>query len=330
MPKSLPVAICVLLSSVVSLTSAQETGQATRPMDLLKGTHRILFLGDSITHQGQYVAMFDAWLQTLRLDKTPIVINAGLSSETVSGLSEEGHAGGRFPRPDLAERLDRVLNITRPDLVFACYGINCGIYQPLDEDRFRAYRNGMEHLRDKVEAAGAALVQITPPCYDDVRRPKDFSYNAVLDRYAGYLLEGREQGRLVVDLHRAMTTELARRRESNPDFTFQRDAVHPDSTGHWFMAGRIIRWFGGDRAADAESPQAMLEASGIPADVYDLVVKRMAVRRNAYLSAAGHTRPGVPEGLPIEEAEKQAQELTEMINEQLRVRGAPTASSSAP
>jgi hypothetical protein len=127
-----------------------------------------------------------------------------------------------------------------------------------------------------------------------------------------------------------MTTELAKRRASDPDFTFQRDAVHPDSAGHWFMAGRIIRWFGDDRAADAESPQAMLEASGIPADVYDLVVKRMAVRRNAYLGAAGHTRPGVPEGLPIEEAEKQAQELTEMINEQLRAWDAPTASSSAP
>src|SRR2546425_2764856 len=36
-------------------------------------------------------------------------LNLGLPSETVSGLSEEGHAGGQFPRPDLLERLARVL-----------------------------------------------------------------------------------------------------------------------------------------------------------------------------------------------------------------------------
>jgi lysophospholipase L1-like esterase len=311
------VSLYIVTMCFLSSTSAQEAAKPTNPIDLLREARRIVFLGDSITHHGHYVAMFDAWLQTQRFEKRPTVINVGLSSETVSGLSEEGHAGGRFPRPDLAERLDRVLRTTRPDLVCACYGINCGIYQPPDEGRFRAYREGIEHLREKVKAAGATLVQITPPCYDDRRKPKDFSYNAVLERYSDYLMEGRRQGHLVVDLHHAMTVEVARRRELDPDFTFQRDAVHPDSAGHWFIAGRLIRWFGDDRAASAESPEAMLEARGIPAEVYDLVMKRMAVRRNAYLSAAGHTRPGVREGLPIEEAEEEAQRLTKMIQDLL-------------
>jgi lysophospholipase L1-like esterase len=315
MLKSSTVALCILSAILFSRVSAQQAVAPTKTIELLNHAERIIFLGDSITQQGHYVAMFEAWLQTRILDPRPVVINVGLSSETVSGLSEEGHAGGRFPRPDLAERLDRVLKVTQPDLVFACYGINCGIYQPFDEERFRAYRNGMEHLRAKVEDAGATLVQITPPCYDDMRGAKDFSYNAVLGRYADYLLEGRKQGRQVVDLHGAMTAELAKRRQSHPEFTFQRDAVHPDVAGHWFMAGCIIRWFGDDQAADAASPAAMLEARGIPSDVYDLVAKRMAVRRNAYLSAAGHTRPGVRAGLPIEEAEQQARELTEMIQD---------------
>ena len=58
---------------------------------ILRDASRIVFLGDSITYHGQYVSHFDAWLHTLGLDKTPVVINMGLSSETVSGLSEEGH-----------------------------------------------------------------------------------------------------------------------------------------------------------------------------------------------------------------------------------------------
>ena len=35
------------------------------------------------------------------------ILDLGLSSETVSGLSEPGHAGGAFPRPCLKERLER-------------------------------------------------------------------------------------------------------------------------------------------------------------------------------------------------------------------------------
>jgi hypothetical protein len=74
------------------------------------------------------------------------VIDMGLPSETVSGLSEDGHAGGKFPRPDLFERLDRVLRVVRPDVVLACYGMNCGIYQPLDDARFAKFKAGIERL----------------------------------------------------------------------------------------------------------------------------------------------------------------------------------------
>ena len=46
---------------------------------------------------------------TQHSDRKFKVINCGLPSETVSGLSEPDHAGGKFPRPDLHERLGRVL-----------------------------------------------------------------------------------------------------------------------------------------------------------------------------------------------------------------------------
>jgi hypothetical protein len=35
--------------------------------------------------------------------------------------------------------------------------------EPLDEERFRHYRQGIEQLKRKVEAAGATLVLVTPP-----------------------------------------------------------------------------------------------------------------------------------------------------------------------
>lgn len=281
----------------------------------LDKSQRIVFLGDSITAAGEYVAYFDAWLAVQRKKNLPTIINCGLPSETVSGLSEDGHAGGQFPRPDLAERLDRVLKLTRPDLVFACYGINCAIYEPIAEERLAKYQQGIKQLKQKVEKAGGKLVLITPPFYDDQRAPKNFSYNEVLDRYSDWLVAQREHGWLVVDLHGPMTKEVARQRAKDKDFTFQPDGVHPNSAGHWFVARSLIEACGDDRAATWATPAAMAKELGVSADLAALTAQRVHALRDAYVATAGHKRPGVAKGLPLEEAEKKAAELSARIQE---------------
>lgn len=306
------VSLLILATTFYAAPAAAET-----PVEFLKSSKRIVFLGDSITAAGRYVGDFDAWLETEKLASKPEVIDAGLPSETVSGLSEEGHAGGKFPRPDLHERLERVLAITKPDLVIACYGINCGIYMPFDEQRFARYRHGVERLKRAVERAGARFVFVTPPFYDDQQSPRPFSYNEVLDRYSDWLLEQRKAGWTVVDLHGPMTREVERRRKSDPKFTFQPDGVHPNDAGHWFVAQQLIRFFGDEQAAKAETPQAMLAARGAPAGLLDAVQQRVFVLRNAYVAAAGHKRPGVAAGLPLPEANKKADELSAKIREML-------------
>jgi lysophospholipase L1-like esterase len=283
------------------------------PVDLLQDARRILFLGDSITASGEYVADFDLWLSMQRFPNPPQVIDAGLSSETVSGLSEAGHAGGAFPRPDLFERLARVLAVVKPDLVFACYGINCGIYQPFDAERFERYQSGLQRLKAAVEATDARLIVITPPTYDDARKPGAFSYNGVLDRYSQWLVEQRANGWRVIDLHQAMNEELARRRQANPKFSFQPDAVHPDRAGHWFMAQQLIRYFGDELSAAAESPESLLAQRKLSPQLAALIRQRVNLLRDAYVTAAGHKRPGVAAGLPIAEAEARGGELTRQI-----------------
>jgi lysophospholipase L1-like esterase len=313
-----PIFSLLFLLSVACATAASSVAAAGTPADLLKNSKRVVFLGDSITAAGRYVGDFDAWLEMQRLGSKPVVIDAGLPSETVSGLSEEGHADGKFPRPDLHERLDRVLTLTKPDLVIACYGINCGIYMPFDEQRFARYRHGVERLKQAVERAGAKFVFVTPPFYDDQQSPRPFSYNEVLDRYSDWLLEQRKAGWTVIDLHGPMTREVARRRKGDPQFTFQPDGVHPNDAGHWFIAQQLIRSFGDEQAAEAETPQAMLAARGVPATLLDAVQQRVFVLRNAYVASAGHKRPGVAAGLPLPEANQKADELSAKIREILR------------
>jgi lysophospholipase L1-like esterase len=311
-----PRPLAIVLSLVGALFATSPISSAAEPLDLVKNSKRILFLGDSITASGQYVALFDAWIVTARWEKTPQVINCGLPSETISGLSEEGHAGGKFPRPDLFERLDRVLDLVKPDLVFACYGINCGIYQPFDEARFAKYQEGWKNLKTKVEAAGGKLIVITPPFYDDLRAPKDgFSYNEVLDRYSEWLLKQRENGWTVIDLHSPMRAHVKQQREKDPKFTLQPDGVHPNADGHLFTAQTLIAAIDDAPAFPLKTPE---EPSATWKQTLPLVQQRMSVLRDAYVAAAGHKRPGVAKGLPLDEANKQTEELTSKINALLK------------
>lgn len=305
---------CLLLASIGRTQVASIANSSERPLiDLIKESKTTIFLGDSITASGQYIGFFEAWLATQRWEKYPKIIDAGLSSETVSGLSEDGHAGGQFPRPDVAERLDRILAATKPDLVFSCYGMNCGIYQPFDAERFEKYQSGYQLLKKKVEAVGAKLIVITPPFYDDLRKPLEgFSYNGVLDKYSQWLVAQREKNWRVIDLHSAMTAEILARRQRDPKFTVQPDAVHPNDEGHWLIGKELIAGLGG-KVSDESGPQQMLTKSGVSSDLLGLTRKRMEVLRNAYVSAAGHKRPGVAQGLPIDEAEAKAAEITEQI-----------------
>ena len=287
---------------------------AAEPLELVKGSKRILFLGDSITAAGGYITHFDAWLISQKWEKTPTVINCGLPSETISGLSEEGHAGGKFPRPDLFERLDRVLALAKPDLLFACYGINCGIYQSYDGERFARYQAGWKKLKEKVETAGGKLVIITPPFYDDFRAPKQgFKYNAVLDLYSEWLVSLRESDGTVIDLHSAMTAVVKKQRASDPMFTLQPDGVHPNADGQWVMAQQLIGAMGDKDVAAAKTPADFFTAKKLPATALPLIGQRMSLLRDSYVGTAGHLRPGVAKGLPVEEANQKAAELTATI-----------------
>jgi len=291
----------LLLSSLALLTFAH-AGE-----ELLKDKRTILVLGDSITQAGHYVVDFDAWLVKKHPDRRCTVINAGVSSETVSGLSEDGHAGGRFPRPDLHERLERVLDKAKPDLIIACYGMNCGIYQPLDEARFKAYRDGQIKLHEAAKKHGAEIVHVTPPIYDNHGKP-GFDYDEVLAAYSKWLVDQRQQGWHVADLHSAMRAKVDAAKARDPKFTLQRDKVHPDRAGHWLMAQCLIAYFGDAESAGLEAGDKLLEPARLEA-----VKQRALLYQKAIHAETKPKRPGVPQGGTMESAAEGAKELEARI-----------------
>ena len=288
------------------------------PGDLVRAAKRIAVLGDSITQDGRWVAEVAAWMEERGL--TADVINVGLSSETVSGLTEVLHAGGKFPRPDLFDRLDSVLRVTKPDLVLAMYGMNCGTYLPLDEDRFAKFKGGIERLHTAVEKAGAKIIHLTPPIYD--KQPGkpgpagDADYDAVLTAYSEWLLSKRADGWAVIDVHGPMGAALEARRKDDANATFTPDCIHPNDEGHWAICRAVIAGLGAEAsAADPALPEKL--APFLPE-----ATERMKILRDAYREAAGHARPGTPKGLSIGAAEAEARRITESIrSRRLQLRG---------
>ena len=204
-------------------------------VDTLAGK-RVVVLGDSNTQAGGYVAFTAYYLDKLHPDKSFDAIGLGLASETLSGLTEDGHAGGKFPRPCLFERLGRVLAKAKPQVVIACYGINDGIYQPLDRERFAAFQKGVAKLIDQCKAGGVKRVfLVTPPIYDHTPKKDEIDYDAVMTAYAKWMTELKVDGVTVIDLHTAMRKARDARTEA-----FAKDKVHYGDDGHLLVARTIL------------------------------------------------------------------------------------------
>lgn len=298
--------VCLLLLNT-AVSTAQPFSAATK---------KVLFLGNSITYSGQYITDIAAYCTVNYPGQKLEFINMGLPSETVSGLSEPGHAGGAFPRPDLHERLDRIMALVKPDVVFACYGMNDGIYMPFDEERFAKYKEGVNWLHDKYVKAGVRIVHVTPPVYDEWKGGSK-GYAEVLDKYSDWLLAQRKRGWEVADLHYPMKKYLEAHRKVDKamgidGFALAGDGIHPGEVGHWIMAKALLLFLG--EKSVAKSPD-VLAAIHHPkkADLLNLIAQKQALMKDAWLTAAGHKRP-MKAGLPLAEAQEKAIELDKQVS----------------
>ncbi len=243
---------------------------------------RVMVLGDSITQNGAYVSFLEYLLEKQNPGRTFDIVSAGLASETTSGLSEEGHAGGAFPRPCVHERLQRALDAVKPRVVVACYGMNDGIYKPYSEATMKAFRDGVTKLAAACQTAGAKVILVTPPIFEGG------AYDGVLGKFAAWESAQPPPGVVAVaDLHTAMAAARAERQTADPKFRFSGDNVHPGELGHLVMALSILK--GLKIAVPAGKPEELLPV--IKADpLYKAVCQHRETRSNAWLAHIGYTR----------------------------------------
>lgn len=299
--------------------------QAAEPLpagasELLKGVNRIVFLGDSITQKGDFIVDVECWL--LARGGSVEVLNLGLGSETATDLTveeNEGHIKNfGFGRPSVSERLARVLDQTKPDLLFVCYGMNDSA-MPEGETGTQRFSEAITRLRQQALDAGIKrIVFCTPPIHDNKQDPTANPKDRKLAAYTAWLLEKRKEGWRVVDFHTPMQAALDEARSSNPSFSFAEDGVHPNRDGHWVLARQILEQAFGAPLGSESKAEDFFKDRG--AEIRNLVRQRMALLASAWLTQTGHTRPfvaGGPQsqpGLPLPEAEAQARQLTDQIS----------------
>lgn len=286
---------------------------------------RVLFLGDSITDNGLYIAYLDAYFRLRHPGLELSLIPLGVSSETASGLSEDRHP---FPRPRVHDRLDRALDCTGPDWVVCCYGMNDGIYHPLSKSRFEAFKEGMLTLTGRIKSTGAKAIVLTPPPFDALSfsfpaEPKpDYSYlspyreyDRVLEAYARWVLSPELECDGAIDVRTPLREDTGARRAQDPGYS-SGDGIHPNAAGHGVMAQTLLaRLFGAPEGGIPDFPAAEKEWPWFP-----LVLQRHRLLAAAWKEHVGHTHPvKAQDAVPLDTALTEARRLEGEIR--LRIAG---------
>ncbi len=304
---------CFLALSINSGLYSQELIQTVDPN--ASSQSKLVFLGDSNTYAGRFVAVVDANMRKFMRGEVIEVLNLGVSSETASGLSEPDHP---FHRPCVHSRVDKVLRMLKPATVVMCYGMNDGIYEPLSPEILDSYKTGMLELAAKVNATGANLIVMTPPPFEaEAIRSRggnfgpnangNYAWNAPVESYdktveamAQWCLTNPFNAFAVVDLRTPLLELRQREVEHDPDFLLTGDGVHFKDAAHDAVADALLRALPlGEDFVVQELSEEELNISSASNQIL----------RDAYLSATGKNRPGLKAGLPIVHAERQAAAL---------------------
>ena len=215
----------------------------------------ICFLGDSITHGGQFHEFLQLFYATRYPNIALTFYNCGIAGDNAEGMSF------RFK--------DDVL-VHNPSHVFLMTGINDVIRtlyfegQASDEvirkrkNALAVYKQNTDILAGTFEASQITPIYLTPPIYDQyskIEKENNLGCNDALIECSDYIKSVANQyDATVVDLNTPMKNIMDRELQNDSLFTIiGKDRVHPQTTGHFIMFHEIL--------STIESPSVVAQIS---------------------------------------------------------------------
>ena len=208
----------------------------------LKDGDRIIWIGDSITHQCQYTQYVEDFFYT-RYPKMRLHFrNAGVSGDVAA---------------DALNRFDDDIASFKPTVATVLLGMNDGRYQDFTPEIFQTYARDMTTLLDKLDALKVRVFLMSPTMFDHQafeqmvakdpargKNKKPDNYNAVLAYFGKWGQEqARKRGYGFIDLYGPLNKLTTEGRRKDPNFTLIADAIHPAGDGQFIMAYSMIEAF---------------------------------------------------------------------------------------
>lgn len=212
-------------------------------LPLFKNGDKVVFIGNSITQDGRYHMILQAYFATRFPGNKVEFYSAGVSGDVADGM---------------LNRFDKDIMIHKPDYAFLMTGMNDlqrYLYEPsiqVDSTILAKRRTANTNYYTKTEKLVTQLIKngvkpilMTPSIYDQTSTIKQHIDSGCNDALANFAVHIRRTGLKynipVVDLHAIMNEIQIHGQLSNPEFTIVgHDRIHPGDVGHFIMASEII------------------------------------------------------------------------------------------
>jgi lysophospholipase L1-like esterase len=215
-------------------------GQSHKPF--FKDGDTICFLGDSITHGGQYHEFLQLFYATRYPELNLSFHNCGISGDNANGMIE------RFEEDVMKHKPTHVFLMTGMNDVNRTLYFEGTASVKILKQRANAlanYKRNTTLLAEKIIGNGIIPILLTPSIYDQyskIEKENNLGCNDALIEYSNHLKKlGNKYDALVIDLNTPMRTLMERELKKDSLFTIiGNDRVHPGTTGHFIMFCEII------------------------------------------------------------------------------------------
>lgn len=215
---------------VKKLRIAQQGQQLAVPPELA-GVHHIVFVGDSVTEQGEnvdgYVSLLRAYLSALFPKERIVVTNAGHSGDT----SDE-----------MLARFDRVLAAQpKPDIVTINAGLNDVARR--GDKAVEPYTKSMTAMAERAKAAGIKVILLSPTMYSEsMKSPQN---DAILLCASSLKEVASKTGSQYIDLGQPFKSMIDGYRSTGAnDLLVTTDGMHLNALGNRVVANTIMSHLG--------------------------------------------------------------------------------------
>ena len=246
------ISFCVLTHAFLGLQKLSAQEESSK---IFESGNIICFLGDSITHGGQYHGFLQLFYATRYPNLKLTFHNCGISGDNAEGM---------------IYRLDKDVFIHKPSHVFLMTGMNDVIRtlyfegeasNEIVQNRKKAldeYKRNIDILDKKFEASETSPIYLTPSIYDQyskIERENNRGCNDALIECSTHLKKiAKQRNTTVIDLNSSMKHIMERELQNDSLFTIVgKDRVHPETTGHFIMFHEIL--------STIESPSVVAQIS---------------------------------------------------------------------